>query len=65
MAKIYALYKGDEFVSVGTASELAKEFGHTRDWVHFLKPDRKINNENKNNLTAYELKYEEGEDNEI
>ena len=60
MAKVYALYKGDKFVSVGTANELAKEFGHTKDWVHFLKPDRNAKKLD-NLLTAYEIKYEKGE----
>lgn len=62
--KVYALYKGEEFISVGTASELAREFGHKRDWVYLLKPTRNLGGRS-HGLVAYELKYEEGEEDGI
>lgn len=35
--KEYALYKGDELLAMGTAKELAKQFGVKVPTIHFYK----------------------------
>lgn len=36
MAMIYAIYDDDEFITVGTSKEVAKELGVTVNTVYFL-----------------------------
>ncbi|MGN8647919.1 hypothetical protein ACTNEO_05190 [Gracilibacillus sp. HCP3S3_G5_1] len=33
---IYAVYKGEEMLATGTATECAKELGVTADYIHFM-----------------------------
>lgn len=37
MAKIYGLYKGDKFISVGTMEEISKETGMDKKHLYTIK----------------------------
>lgn len=41
--KEYALYKGDMLLAIGTAKELAKEFGVKVATIHFYKSPTYVN----------------------
>ena len=36
MSRVYALYKGENLITIGTAEEIAKERGIKKDTVYFL-----------------------------
>ena len=40
--KIYALYRGDKFIDVGTAKELAKRRGVTPAYIRYLSTPSKL-----------------------
>lgn len=45
--KEYALYKGDELLAMGTAKELAKQFGVKVSTIHFYKSPAYIKRTNE------------------
>ena len=48
MKKEYAIYKGDKFLDIGTAEELAKKFNVTANNIRFLStPSAKKRRKNK------------------
>lgn len=53
---VYCLYKGDKFVDVGTASELADKLHCTTGYIYHITCDymRKMDN-NGSRLLAYRL----------
>ena len=68
MAKIYTLYKGDKFVSVGTKKEIANELNIKIETVTYYgtpayKKRAKKNKTDKNNrYELVELKFEKEEE---
>ena len=58
--KIYAIYRGDEFIDVGTIKELSKRLGKTQEAIYFMTtPVAKRRDINYNNLVAYQIEDEE------
>lgn len=50
---IYGLYKGDEFIDVGTAEELAKKLGVKKETIWFYaSPTNLKRNKNNNRIEA-------------
>lgn len=45
--KEYALYKGDELLAIGTAKELAEQFGVKVSTIHFYKSPTYIKRTNE------------------
>lgn len=59
--KVYAIYKGDEFVDMGTSKELAKKFGIREESVKFFSyPTNHRRNKGKRKI-AIVIDDEEGE----
>lgn len=47
----YALYKGDEFIDLGTVRELAKKYNVTEEYIRFISsPAHKKRRRRKSNL---------------
>lgn len=63
MAKEYAMYKGDTFLDIGTAKELAKRHNLTVKTIWWLATARRIDRSGKTKR-KYLVPIEEGEDNE-
>ncbi len=60
--KVYAVYKGDAFVDVGTVSEICKNQGWTRSYFSWLKGRGYQNRGNKGNrLEIFELEEDDDE----
>ena len=58
--KIYAIYKGDKFIDVGTIKELSQRLGKTQEAIYFMTtPVAKRRDINYNHLVAYQLEDEE------
>ena len=58
--KIYAIYKGDRFIDVGTAKELAERHNTTVKTIHwYAGSNRWKNKENKKGLIIFPLDEEE------
>lgn len=56
--KIFALYKGDDFLDIGTAKELAKKRNVTPEFIRYLSTPankRRIANRKNNNKTSKAL----------
>lgn len=66
--KIFALYKGDEFIDVGTVKELAKKRNVKPESIRYLSTpayERKIaNRKNSKALIAIKMEDEEMEEDE-
>lgn len=59
---VFALYRGDEFVDVGTKKELAAKLGIKPESVGFLaSPENARRNRGGNRLMAYRIDDEEEE----
>lgn len=56
--KLFALYKGEEFIDIGTAKELAKKRNVKPDFIRYLSTPankRRIANRKNNNKTSKAL----------
>ena len=61
--KIYAIYKGDKFIDVGTIPELSKRLGRTYEAIYFMTtPVAKRRDVNYNHLVAYQIEEEKDND---
>lgn len=59
-SKVYAIYKGDKFIDVGTIPELSKRLGRTYSAIYFMStPAAKRRDINYNRLIAYQIEDEE------
>lgn len=57
---VFALYRGDEFVDVGTKKELAAKLGIKPESVGFLaSPENARRNRSGNRLMAYRVEEDE------
>lgn len=52
--KEYALYQGDEFIMIGTRTEIAKELGVREDTVRFYASETYKKRTNGNGLVVVE-----------
>jgi len=54
---IYALYRGDEFIDLGTADELAKKRGVSKNTIQFLASPiyKKRHNNSDKVIFAYKI----------
>ena len=61
---VFALYRGDEFVDVGTKEELARKMGVKPSSISFMATPayRRRNEGNENRLMAYRLEEDEEDD---
>lgn len=57
----YALYKGDEFVDLGTAEELAKRRNVTVTHIHYLNTPTHKKRRGEQALCAYKIEDDEEE----
>lgn len=58
---VFALYRGDEFVDLGTKKELAKRMGVSVSTITFLaSPANAKRNATGNRLMAYRIEDDEG-----
>lgn len=55
----YAIYKGEKFLSVGTAKELALEFGVSEHTIRFMATEENRRRNKGNRKTAIVLSEEE------
>ena len=54
---IYGLYKGDKFLDVGTAEELANKFGVKKATIqYYASPANKRRNKHDNSIVAVKFK---------
>jgi hypothetical protein len=54
---VYGLYKGDEFIDVGTAEELASKFGVAKNTIYsYASAKHKNKNKNDNFIVAVKFK---------
>lgn len=51
----YAVYRGDDFIDIGTADELAKEFGVTAKTVKWWAKPSNIRRDKGNRIVAVKL----------
>ncbi|MGL4522245.1 MAG: hypothetical protein ACRCWQ_06820 [Bacilli bacterium] len=57
---VFAIYKGDDIISVGTTNEVAKQLGISKQTVHCMKsPAHHERTKNKLAAVAYKVDYEE------
>lgn len=60
---MFALYKGDEFIDLGTRQELAKKMGVTPKTISYLStPARMRKIKDKENKSLIAIKIEDDED---
>lgn len=61
--KLWALYKGEKFITSGTIKEIAEETGKTFDGIMFLTyPAYKNRPDDGNKLQIYDIDEEEEDD---
>lgn len=63
MKKTFALYRGDQFIDLGTRQELAKKMGVTPKTISYLStPARMRKIKGKENKSLIAIKIEDDED---
>lgn len=60
----YALYKGDKFIEIGTAKELAEYLGVSERTVHFYSTPTYMKRNKENHYIVIKIDYDEEGDNE-
>ena len=60
----YALYKGDTFITIGTARELAEYLGVSERTVHFYSTPTYMKRNKENHYIVIRIDYDEEGDNE-
>lgn len=60
--KLFALYKGDKFLDIGTAKELAKKQNVTPDFIKYLSTPANLRRFEKGNNRLIAVKLEDAED---